>query len=130
MSEPVNVMLPMTMSRTVATLICGGGAAADRVEQRDQLRHRRHLHGPRAVEAGPSTDHDPKHDDGPAEAVERLVADQELSGKEVDRRRHDRDRHPGGRQEVAVPSRCRRVHPHEAKYERRRAREPREANED
>ena len=27
MSDPVNVMLPMTMSRTVATLICGSGAA-------------------------------------------------------------------------------------------------------
>ena len=80
-SEPVKVMPPMTMSRTVGTETSSGiefgserlearepevvvdrdegrRAAADRVEQRHQLRHRGHLHGPRGVQAEPAADRD------------------------------------------------------------------------
>ena len=37
----------------------GRRAAADRVEQRHQLRHRGHLHGARRVEAGATADQKP-----------------------------------------------------------------------
>ena len=70
MSEPVNVIEPMMMSRTMKMFVsmrigvADAGeaevvldrderrrAAADRVEQRHQLRHRGHLHGPGGVQA-------------------------------------------------------------------------------
>ena len=42
----------------------GRRAAADRIEQRHQLRHRGHLHGPRRVQAGAAADQEADDDDG------------------------------------------------------------------
>ena len=104
-SEPVKVMLPMTMSRTVATLTWGSGAAAspqvvvdrdegrraaaDRVEQRHQLRHRGHLHGPRGVQAGAATDGDADDDDRPADPVDAAAVLARRASR-YERRRGDR----------------------------------------
>jgi hypothetical protein len=47
-----------------------GCAAAHRVEERHQLGHRGHLHGPRGVEAEAAADREADHDDGPAKAAD------------------------------------------------------------
>ena len=82
-SEPVNVIEPMITSsdggdvvhqrrdgaREAEVLVDGDQgrrAAADRVEQRHQLGHRRHLHGAGGVQAVAAADGDAGEDDDPA----------------------------------------------------------------
>ena len=105
-----------------------GRAAADRIEQRDQLRHRRHLHSPRRVEAESAADCDAQDDDDPGDPGDRDAA--RLPHEDEDRRRGDRDRHPAGREQVAVAGGGRRVHPAEADNEADRADEPGDPDED
>ena len=83
MIDPVNVIEPMMMSRTMKMCVVDADgvaadepqvvvdrderrrAAADRVEQRHQLRHRGHLHGPGRVQPEPAAEHDADDDDHP-----------------------------------------------------------------
>ena len=64
----------------------------------------------------------------PADRVDAVAV--QLLGEEQDGRRADGEGHAAGRDEVAVPGRGGRVHPHEADDERAGAREPGEADED
>jgi hypothetical protein len=145
-SEPVKVMPPMTMSRTVGTetssgiVFCANGlqvgeadvvvdrdqcrrAAADRIEERHQLGHRGHLHGARGVQPEPAADGDAGEDDDPGGDARPAARRQEH------RRPADGEGHAARRDQVAVPRRGRRVHPHEAEHEAARADQPGEANE-
>ena len=130
MSEPVKVTAPMTTSRTTKTVVETGApaapvslqevldrdegrrAAADRVEERDELRHLRHLDVAGRVEAEAAADDEADDDDHPGDGVHPAVA-----GHEADQRGQDGHDHAAGGQEVAVPRRGRRVHQVEAQHE-------------
>ena len=86
----------------------GRRAAADRVEQRHQLRHRGHLHGARGVQPEPAAERDAGHDDRPA-ADDRTLR-RASAQRDQDGGRDDRERHAGGRQPVAVARGRGRVH--------------------
>ena len=128
MSEPVKVIEPMSAPRTTKIVVSTARAvgqadevvdgderrraAADRVEQRHQLRHRGHLHGARGVQARAAADQEADDDDrerGPRQAA--------LTGEQPDERRDDGDDHAGGAQLVAAAPGGRRVHPVEAQHE-------------
>ena len=98
-------------------------ATADGVEERHQLRHRRHLHGPGEVPADATAD-------GPADPddQDRLDA-HDAQREEPHDRRDDRDCHPGGAQAVALARRRRRIHLVEADHEAGRADHPGEKDE-
>src|SRR5439155_9386399 len=75
----------------------GRSATARAIEERDHLRHRGHLHHPRADEAGDPADRDPRQD-------ERDPAP-DVRGEE---RRDDRDEHARRRDAVSLNRRRRR----------------------
>ncbi len=109
----------------------GRRAAADGVEQRHQLRHRRHLHGPCCVQAETAADDDATDDQRPGrDADPEALRIQDLTGQDQDSRRADGDRHAAGRHQVAVPCRGRRVHTNQAEDERDGAGQPADADED
>ena len=106
-------------------------AAADRVEQRHQLRHRGHLHDAGGVQAQPAADDDPADDDRPARGADaEALGREQLAGEDQDRGRDDGQDHAAGRHEVAVAGRGRRVHPGQADDERHGARQPGDPDED
>ena len=72
--------------------------AADRVEERDQLRHVRHRDRAGGQQAEPAADAEADDDDRPGDRAEALVAEDE-----ADEGRPDRERHAARGQEVAVP---------------------------
>ena len=130
-SDPVNVTDPITTSSTVKIVVetlavwpAGrdphevvdrderGRAAAHRVEERHQLRHRGHLHGPRGVEAEAAADGEADHDHDPADDAHAAGA-----GDQVEERGADRHDHAAGRQQVAVAGGRRRVHQVEPEHE-------------
>ena len=135
MSEPVKVTEPMSAPRTTKIVRVQRGArvepdevvdrdergraAADRVEQRHQLRHRGHLHGPGRVQARPAADEEADDDDD-----DRGRAQAAFTGQEIDERRADGDDHAGRAQLVAAPAGGRRVHPMEAQHEAGGPRQP------
>ena len=89
--------------------------AADRVEQRDELRHRGHRDTQGEQQAGGSTDEPAREDDD--EALGRQAAGpQDQAGERGD----DRDRHADRRDAVARARRGRAVHVVQADDERRR----------
>ena len=100
----------------------GRRAAAHRVEQRHQLWHRGHLHGPGGVEPEPAADGDADDDDDPARRADPAVDGEEDGG------RADREGHATRGQEVPVAGRGGRVHAHEADHEPGRADEPDETD--
>jgi hypothetical protein len=74
------------------------GHADQRVERRDQLRHRCHRHPARDHRADAAADGDAKHHQHPAEAV---------GGRMRGQRGRDRDSHADHAEEIALPARCR-----------------------
>ena len=88
MIDPENVTPPMITSSSVVTDVVAddrrsglhvvvdadqcGGAAADRIEHADQLRHGGHLHGPGRVQAGRAADQRARDHHDPAGRVIRL----------------------------------------------------------
>jgi hypothetical protein len=101
----------------------GRSAAADCVEERDQLRHRGHLHGPGRVQACAATDGEPDHDD-----AERDPAQATLTGQQVDKSGPDRNDHAGGAELIAAAAGGGRVHPVQAQHEAGRPRQPGEVD--